>query len=68
MLQTYVKQLFFKYSDISKLNNVVITALTTKDTLAGSINITTDLPFLNIHYPFINERISVYLDNNNRMF
>jgi len=35
------------------------------------MDITTDLPFLNtqcIHYPFTNERISVYLDKHNRMF
>jgi len=33
------------------------------------MNITPDLPFLNIHTsnPFTNERISVYLDKHNRM-
>jgi len=29
---------------------------------------TLDLPFLNIHNPFTNEIISVYLDKHNRMF
>jgi len=33
------------------------------------MDITPDLPFLNIHNPFTNERInSVYLDKHNRMF
>jgi len=32
------------------------------------MNITPDLPFLNIHNPFTNERIRVYLDIHNRMF
>ena len=31
------------------------------------MNITPDLPFLNIHNPFTNERISVYLDKHSRM-
>ena len=31
------------------------------------MDITPDLPFLNIHNPFTNERISVYLDKHNRM-
>jgi len=30
-------------------------------------NITPDLPFLNIHNPFTNERIGVYLDKHSRM-
>jgi len=30
------------------------------------INITPDLPFLNIHNPFTNERISVYLNKHSR--
>jgi len=29
---------------------------------------TPDLPFLNIHNPFTNEKISVYLDKHNCMF
>ena len=32
------------------------------------MDITLDLPFLNIHNLFTNERISVYLDEHNRMF
>jgi len=31
------------------------------------MDITLDLPFLNIHNPQTNERISVYLDKHNRM-
>jgi len=31
------------------------------------MDITPDLPFLNIHNLFTNERISVYLDKHNRM-
>jgi len=31
------------------------------------INITLDLPFLNIHNPFSKERISVYFDKHSRM-
>jgi len=31
------------------------------------MNITLDLPFLNIHNPFSNERISVYFDKHSRM-
>ena len=31
------------------------------------MNITLDLPFLNIHNPFTNERISIYLDKHSRM-
>ena len=31
------------------------------------MNITPDLPFLNIHIPFTNERLSVYLDKHSRM-
>ena len=31
------------------------------------MNITPDLPFLKIHSPFTNERISVYLDKHSRM-
>jgi len=31
------------------------------------MNITPDLPILNIHNPFTNERISVYLDKHSRM-
>jgi len=31
------------------------------------MNITLDLPFLNFHNPFTNERISVYLDKHIRM-
>ena len=31
------------------------------------MNITPDFPFLNIHNPFTNERISVYLDKHSRM-
>jgi len=34
----------------------------------STINITPDLTFLNIHNPFTNERISVYLDKHSRMF
>jgi len=34
---------------------------------AFGMDITPDLPFLNIHNPFTNERISVYLDKHNRM-
>ena len=33
----------------------------------GTINITPDLQFLNIHNPFTNKSISVYLDRHNRM-
>jgi len=36
-------------------------------TLVGGINITPDLPFLNIQNPFTNGRISIYLDEHNRM-
>ena len=32
------------------------------------MDITPDLLFLNIHNPFTNEKISVYLDKHNRMF
>ena len=32
------------------------------------MNITLNLPFLNIHDPFTNERISVYLDKHSGMF
>jgi len=32
------------------------------------MDITSDLPFLNIHNQFTNERISIYLDKHNRMF
>jgi len=32
------------------------------------MDITTDLPFLNIHNPLTNERIIVYLDKHKRMF
>jgi len=32
------------------------------------MNITPDLPFLNIHNPFTKKRISVYLDKYSRMF
>jgi len=32
------------------------------------MDITPGLPFLNIHNPFTNEMISVYLDKHNRMF
>jgi len=32
-----------------------------------AMNITLDLPFLNIHNPFTNERINVYLDKHSRM-
>ena len=32
------------------------------------MDITPDLPFLNIHNPFTNERTSVYLDKHNRVF
>ena len=35
-------------------------------TMSYIINITPDLPFLNIHNPFTNRRISVYLDKHNR--
>ena len=31
------------------------------------MDITPDLPFLNIHNPFANERINVYLNKHNRM-
>jgi len=31
------------------------------------MDITPDLPFLHIHNPFTNERISVYLDKHSRM-
>ena len=31
------------------------------------MNITLDLQFLNIHNPFTNKRIGVYLDKHNRM-
>ena len=31
------------------------------------MNITPDLPFLYIHSPFTNERITVYLDKHSRM-
>jgi len=31
------------------------------------MNITPGLPFLNIHNPFTNERISIYLDKHSRM-
>jgi len=31
------------------------------------MDITPDLPFLNIHNPFTNERITVYLDKHNCM-
>ena len=31
------------------------------------MDITPDLPFLNIHNPFTNEKISVYLDKHNHM-
>jgi len=31
------------------------------------MNITPDLPFLNIHNPFTKKRISVYLDKHSRM-
>ena len=31
------------------------------------MNITSDLKFLNIRYPFTNERISIYLDKHSRM-
>jgi len=31
------------------------------------MNITPDLPFINIHNLFTNERISVYLDKHSRM-
>jgi len=31
------------------------------------MNITPDLPYLNIYNPFTNERISVYLDKHSRM-
>ena len=31
------------------------------------MDITPDVPFLNIHNPFINGRISVYLDTHNHM-
>ena len=31
------------------------------------MNITPDLPFLNIHNPFTNDRFSVYLDKHGRM-
>ena len=31
------------------------------------MNITPDLPFLHIHNPFTNERISIYLDKHSRM-
>jgi len=31
------------------------------------MNITPDFPFLNIHNPFTNEIISVYLDKHSRM-
>ena len=31
------------------------------------MNITPELPFLNIHNPFTNERISVYLDKHSSM-
>ena len=34
---------------------------------SNGINITPDLPFLHIHNPFTNERISVYLDKHSRM-
>jgi len=34
---------------------------------AFGMDITPDLPFPNIHNPFTNERISVYLDKHNRM-
>jgi len=33
----------------------------------STMNITPDLPFLKIHIPFTNERISVYLDKHSRM-
>jgi len=36
-------------------------------TLAGGMDITPDLTFLNIHNPFTNGRISIYLDKHNRM-
>jgi len=32
------------------------------------MDITPDLPFLNIHNPFTNEKISVYFDKHNHMF
>ena len=32
-----------------------------------AMNITLDLPFRNIHNPFTNERISIYLDKQSRM-
>ena len=32
------------------------------------MNLTPGLPFLNIHNPFTNENISVYLDKHNRVF
>jgi len=32
------------------------------------MNTAPDLPFLNIQYPFTNERITVYLDKHSRMF
>ena len=32
-----------------------------------TMNITPDLSFLNIHNPFTNERISVYLNKHSRM-
>ena len=39
----------------------------TSHTLTLGENITPDPPFLNIHNPFSNERISVYLDKQSRM-
>jgi len=32
------------------------------------MDITPDLPFLNIHNPFTNEKITVYVDKHNCMF
>jgi len=31
------------------------------------MNIKSDLPFQNIHYPFTNKRINIYLDKHSRM-
>jgi len=48
-------------------NSVVVLSPDCINFLIWCINITPDLPFLNIHNLFTNERISVYLDKHSRM-
>jgi len=73
LYQTKVRVLVSCPSHMTNVRQQVVacgnvrSVLVNPGTLVGGMDITPDLTFLNIHIPFTNERISIYLDKHNRM-